>query len=254
MPVPDLRSRFCSYLSVVLRALPYLAAVPATGFLLFPASEAEAACADAPLRVIGLHAAPNPVSAEPDPDWQSLLEARAAEAVRSGEWTKRLKAQEAALARWAEAPVMPFRRGMVRTAVDVTKPTGFTSAGLAESPFPAGTWNGFSRLYLFVDADSDVQLRFAERFAAALPEGTALRPVAAGGRPALLSERLAMRAWADQGGVLLRRLAIPALPAVVRLTPETVRIHVPALDAEGVPDEPIPSDLLSPAADRETAR
>lgn len=245
MPLNPRSSRLEQMLCIAVRSLPFLVCAPVLGFMLYPSEEAEAACLETGINVIGIHAAPNPIALEPDPDWQSLLEARAAEAVRSGEWAERMKAHEAALTKWAEAPVMPFRRGMVRTAVDVTKPTGFSARSLDASPFPEGTWSNFSRLYLFVDADSDVQVRFAERFAAALPDGTALRPVAAGGRPALLSERLSMRSWADQGGVLMRRLAIPALPAVVRLTPETVRIHVPALDAEGVPDEPIPSDLLS---------
>ena len=42
----------------------------------------------------------------------------------------------------------------------------------------------------------------------------------------------------------MRRLGLPALPAVVRLTPEAVRIVVPALDVEGVPEEPIPESLF----------
>lgn len=247
MPATSDKRPFAQLRRLASRTLPFLIFVPVTGFMLYPAEEAEAACAEDEIHVLGIHIAPNSISAEPDPDWLSLLESRAAEAVRSGEWAERLKAHEAALAKWADAPVMPFQRGMVRTAVDVTKPTGFTAQALEASPFPAGTWAGFSRLYLFVDAESDVQLRFAERFAASLPDGTGLRPVAVGGRPQRLSERLSMRAWADQGGVLVRRLAVPALPAVVRLTPETIRIHVPALDAEGIPDAPVPADLLSAA-------
>lgn len=206
----------------------------------------------ADLTVLGVHTAPNPISVPADPDWLSLLEDRARKALKSGEWAERLREHDARLRAWADAPVPPIRRGMTRTTIDVTKPTGLTADQLNSAGFPAGTWSGFARLYLFVDCENETQLRFAERFAAALPEGTTFRPVAAAGRPAELARRLSVRAYADQGGILMRRLGLPALPAVVRLTPEAVRIVVPALDVEGVPEEPIPLSLFVVASPTQT--
>ena len=67
----------------------------------------------------------------------------------------------------------------------------------------------------------------------------------AAGSVAFAQEKLGMRVWADQGSVLTRRLGLNHWPALVKLTPSEISVWTPALNADGIPDSPVPAGLAS---------
>ena len=75
--------------------------------------------------------------------------------------------------------------------------------------------SGFTRGYVFFNADDPVQRKFVMK----LPSvGSGMRPVATAGNVSEASRAMSLRLYADQGGVLMRRFALKAVPTVVVLS------------------------------------
>ena len=98
-------------------------------------------------------------------------------------------------------------------------------------------------LLLYFDSRAGGQVNFAMRMLSTA--SFAIRPVVAAGSVAFAQEKLGMRVWADQGSVLTRRLGLNHWPALVKLTPSEISVWTPALNADGIPDSPVPAGLAS---------
>lgn len=221
----------------------------ASCMLFLPALEndAEAAsCQDNAKAVplLGVHAVPDPVFSDTDPDWLSLLEERAKRAVTSAEWAERFKEHRAFIQKWADTPQYSRTLPPATATVLLDRPTGFGADTLAHSPFPPETFRQFSRHWLFIDATRPAEVAFAEKLMTSLSDTVSLRVILTGGSVGETASRLRTRIFADQGANLIRRLGLLTSPSLVTLTPERIRIWSPALNSEGDPDEAVPAEAL----------
>ena len=178
-------------------------------------------------------------------DWLEVLEARAREADRLGLFDEKRRELEKSLARHAEHPV---QTGLPRAkSEDVHEVRIFSAARYAQVPLEARALvRGFSRTYVFVDANDAAQCAWLSKTLKTLKEDKGaraadLRIVAAAGSLAHLSDiaRKAgfARVWADQGGALVRRFSIKALPAVADLKSRRALVPGAAQADEGAPWE-----------------
>lgn len=215
---PSLIERLCAS---ALR-LCLLVCIPAAAsvFLISLADSAEAACTSEPSQhyEVTTLIADHPVQTSSDPDFEEILKANARIAVESGEWSRRVKRKEETLIR---------------------RPTGLSVEDIRR----AELFNDVSRLLLFFDSRAGGQVNFAMRMLSTA--SFAIRPVVAAGSVAFAQEKLGMRVWADQGSVLTRRLGLNHWPALVKLTPSEISVWTPALNADGIPDSPVPAGLAS---------
>ena len=215
---PNLIERLCAS---ALR-LCLLVCIPAAAsvFLISLADSAEAACTSEPSQhyEVTTLIADHPVQTSSDPDFEEILKANARIAVESGEWSRRVKRKEETLIR---------------------RPTGLSVEDIRR----AELFNDVSRLLLFFDSRAGGQVNFAMRMLSTA--SFAIRPVVAAGSVAFAQEKLGMRVWADQGSVLTRRLGLNHWPALVKLTPSEISVWTPALNADGIPDSPVPAGLAS---------
>ena len=130
-----------------------------------------------------------------EPDWELLLKARVAEA----------DAQTPVDLKLPKARVGTKRRMVILDADAVRSMATPVKDVLS----------GFTRGYVFFNADDPVQRKFVMK----LPSiGSAMRPVATAGNVSEASRAMNLRLYADQGGVLMRRFALKAVPTVVVLT------------------------------------
>lgn len=182
---------------------------------------------------------PVQVNAGGDPDFESVLKENARIAVESGAWAQRLRDKEASLAAWYKTPRFPETRPQSKTTLFTRTPTGLALDRIPQ----AALLSGFSRVYLIFDAGNASQMAFAEKLLARanLP----VRPIVAGGSVEAAGTTLGTRVWADQGSVITRRLGLNFWPALVKLTPSNIAVWTPALNDEGIPDDPVPAGLLS---------
>ena len=215
---PNLIERLCAS---ALR-LCLLVCIPAAAsvFLISLADSVEAACTS-------------------DPDFEEILKANARIAVESGEWSRRVKRKEETLIQWMRSPVFPEFRPMAVKTTLIRRPTGLSVEDIRR----AELFNDVSRLLLFFDSRAGGQVNFAMRMLSTA--SFAIRPVVAAGSVAFAQEKLGTRVWADQGSVLTRRLGLNHWPALVKLTPSEISVWTPALNADGIPDSPVPAGLAS---------
>ena len=183
--------------------------------------------------------ADHPVQTSSDPDFEEILKANARIAVESGEWSRRVKRKEETLIQWMRSPVFPEFRPMAVKTTLIRRPTGLSVEDIRR----AELFNDVSRLLLFFDSRAGGQVNFAMRMLSTA--SFAIRPVVAAGSVAFAQEKLGMRVWADQGSVLTRRLGLNHWPALVKLTPSEISVWTPALNADGIPDSPVPAGLAS---------
>lgn len=149
-----------------------------------------------------------------EPDWELLLKNRVSEADRSGLLRSAQRKTAESMKRHAQTPVdlkLPKARvGTKRRMVILDAETVRSMATPVKDVL-----SGFTRGYVFFNADDPVQRKFVMR----LPSiGSAVRPVATAGNVADASRAMNLRLYADQGGVLMRRFALKAVPTVVVLT------------------------------------
>lgn len=218
------------------------------------ASETPECNTDQGFKIAYVHRLTDAIVSQSDPDWLAVVEKEAADAVTSGEWSARMKAHERFLKRWATDPDLPPSRPQTEASRFSVRSTGFRLGTADERPsvfldgraqtldaaFPTEAFANFSRLYLFFDATRPNEIAFAKKLLEALPRTARLRPVITGGSLRATEKALGLRLYADQGGSLTRRLRLENSPSLVRLTPETIAVYTPALDADGIPPEPLP--------------
>ena len=236
---PNLIERLCAS---ALR-LCLLVCIPAAAsvFLISLADSAEAACTSEPSQhyEVTTLIADHPVQTSSDPDFEEILKANARIAVESGEWSRRVKRKEETLIQWMRSPVFPEFRPMAVKTTLIRRPTGLSVEDIRR----AELFNDVSRLLLFFDSRAGGQVNFAMRMLSTA--SFAIRPVVAAGSVAFAQEKLGMRVWADQGSVLTRRLGLNHWPALVKLTPSEISVWTPALNADGIPDSPVPTAFAS---------
>lgn len=236
---PSLIERLCAS---ALR-LCLLVCIPAAAsvFLISLADSAEAACTSEPSQhyEVTTLIADHPVQTSSDPDFEEILKANARIAVESGEWSRRVKRKEETLIQWMRSPVFPEFRPMAVKTTLIRRPTGLSVEDIRR----AELFNDVSRLLLFFDSRAGSQVNFAMRMLSTA--SFAIRPVVAAGSVAFAQEKLGTRVWADQGSVLTRRLGLNHWPALVKLTPSEISVWTPALNADGIPDSPVPAGLAS---------
>lgn len=211
------------------------------------------------LVVSAVHRLPDSISVMMDPDWLSALEDEAQAAVKSGEWAKRFSEHTSLMRRWAIEPMLPpspppavqtslreQSTGIVLAADGnrVLFQKGSQTIDLTDR-YPASVFQGFSKLYLFIDASRPTELAFAQALEKALGEASnetiPMLVVLTGGSLRQTAGVLSSRLFADQGASLTRRLRLRHSPSLVRLTAETITVFSPALQADGLPDEAVPT-------------
>lgn len=219
-------------------------------------------CPRGELTLAAVHRLPDAVVADTDPDWLTVIETRANEALKNGEWADRMKAEALRLRRWATDPTLPPSPLPARKTTLKTKPTGFAfgleaatgketlsvtvngQTRVLPSTFPVERLSAFARHYLFLDATRPTEVAFArlleEEWGKALGMPANLRVVLTGGSVRDMTGLLKSRVFADQGAVLTRRFGLNASPALVRLTAKDIVTFSPALNADGLPDTALP--------------
>lgn len=149
-----------------------------------------------------------------EPDWELLLKTRVAEADRLGLLKREQRKTAETMKRHAQTPVdlklpkalVGTKRRMVILDADAVRSMATPVKDVL---------SGFTRGYVFFNADDPVQRKFVMK----LPSvGSGMRPVATAGNVSEASRAMSLRLYADQGGVLMRRFALKAVPTVVVLT------------------------------------
>lgn len=190
-----------------------------------------------------------PVVGFKDPNFLTLLKRRAEAFVASGEWEKRVQAVQARAARKALRP-----DGMSRP-IALTTAYRFLDTGVNREALKP--WNqafeGFQRLYLFIDADRLADRAWAKALtrltpAMALPQEGAvsdIKVVLTQGDLRLTQNDLQIPLYFDQGGHLSRRFHLEHLPALVVVTLDRILVIEPALNEEGVLlEDTLPSNVI----------
>lgn len=166
-----------------------------------------------------------------EPDWLSVLENKAREAARLGLIDAEREKARKRLKEHAARPVevlLPRAEKKTRTSAVIfsAKRAALLSRDVRELV------PGFERTYIFINADDKEQVKWLcdsfkkERPSAELKEGRMDLPtltpanariVAVAGDVQKISREMRTRIWADQGGTLVRRFSVTALPAIARL-------------------------------------
>lgn len=149
-----------------------------------------------------------------EPDWELLLKARVAEADRLGLLRSEQRKTAETMKRHAQTPVdlkLPKARVGTKRRMVILDADAVRSMATPVKD----VLSGFTRGYVFFNADDPVQRKFVMK----LPSiGSGMRPVATAGNVSEASRAMNLRLYADQGGVLMRRFALKAVPTVVVLT------------------------------------
>lgn len=149
-----------------------------------------------------------------EPDWELLLKARVAEADRLGLLRSEQRKTAETMKRHAQTPVdlkLPKARVGTKRRMVILDADAVRSMATPVKD----VLSGFTRGYVFFNADDPVQREFVMK----LPSvGSGMRPVATAGNVSEASRAMNLRLYADQGGVLMRRFALKAVPTVVVLT------------------------------------
>lgn len=154
-----------------------------------------------------------------EPDFLAVLESRVAEAGRAGLFREKAADVKTTFRRLATRPV-DLKLAPAEAPRTVRK-TLVAAQDLAAAGPAGDALKSLSRTYLFFDADDVRHRRWVRDELARNPRA---RPVAAAGDLAAASRRDAPaslvrhRLFADQGGVLARRLDVVAIPARAVLT------------------------------------
>lgn len=176
-----------------------------------------------------------------EPDLLSVVETLAASPWGEAQYRARHAQTMRGLARWADDPApagsLPkARRAEVRL---LRAPFDFTSSD--QSPAIQAAFDGFSRNYLFIDAQDPAERAYAFSELDRRPD---LRVVVlAGSLTPLREARPNVRFYFDQGGAMRRLLRLTAHPSRVQLSAIGAWVQAVVLDHEGRPspenDEPI---------------
>ena len=149
-----------------------------------------------------------------EPDWELLLKTRVAEADRLGLLKREQRKTAETMKRHAQTPVdlkLPKARVGTKRRMVILDADAVRSMATPVKD----VLSGFTRGYVFFNADDPVQRKFVMK----LPSiGSGMRPVATAGNVSEASRAMSLRLYADQGGVLMRRFALKAVPTVVVLT------------------------------------
>lgn len=149
-----------------------------------------------------------------EPDWELLLKTRVAEADRLGLLKREQRKTAETMKRHAQTPVdlkLPKARVSTKRRMVILDADAVRSMATPVKD----VLSGFTRGYVFFNADDPVQRKFVMKLASV---GSAMRPVATAGNVSEASRAMSLRLYADQGGVLMRRFALKAVPTVVVLT------------------------------------
>lgn len=149
-----------------------------------------------------------------EPDWELLLKTRVAEADRLGLLKREQRKTAETMKRHAQTPVdlkLPKARVGTKRRMVILDADAVRSMATPVKD----VLSGFTRGYVFFNADDPVQRKFVMK----LPSvGSGMRPVATAGNVSEASRAMNLRLYADQGGVLMRRFALKVVPTVVVLT------------------------------------
>lgn len=149
-----------------------------------------------------------------EPDWELLLKTRVAEADRLGLLRSAQRKTAETMKRHAQTPVdlkLPKARVGTKRRMVILDADAVRSMATPVKD----VLSGFTRGYVFFNADDPVQRKFVMK----LPSvGSGMRPVATAGNVSEASRAMSLRLYADQGGVLMRRFALKAVPTVVVLS------------------------------------
>ncbi len=207
---------------------------------LFAAAVVRAECTDE--LHIYVHEASGPVFEAAEPDFLDLARAVAEDAVRRGEAADAVRAASRRLTRQASTPEAAARlpAAQSRTVRRFHSPAlealaeraaSGTAPDRAEAEaFAREVEANFRRTYLFLDAESEAQRRWLMEAAKGEPLSSTRIVAVSGSLARLRALDLPFPIGFDQSGYLVRRFAIGALPARVRL------------DAHGGVAEEIPLD------------
>lgn len=174
-----------------------------------------------------------------EPDWELLLKTRVAEADRLGLLKREQRKTAETMKRHAQTPVdlkLPKARVGTKRRMVILDADAVRSMATPVKD----VLSGFTRGYVFFNADDPVQRKFVMK----LPSvGSGMRPVATAGNVSEASRAMSLRLYADQGGVLMRRFALKAVPTVVVLTFDGREL---AAEIEEVALEDEPADARAP--------
>ncbi|MBF2735047.1 MAG: type-F conjugative transfer system protein TraW [Betaproteobacteria bacterium AqS2] len=179
-----------------------------------------------------------------EPDLREAIELAVRRAYADGSIAAELEAARARAIAYADRP--PPVAGLAAAAADSARlfdpsvvveapavaPGGevLAAAGTRVNPLAQAR---LGRPLLFLDADDPAQLRLAQRLLAAADATEAPRPVLVGGSLKDFAAATGARPFFDQGGVLVRRLAIDEVPALVAQQGQLLSIKVFGVAGDG---------------------
>lgn len=202
-----------------------------------------------PHRPVVMHDPAGPVYANTLPDLAEVLSRTLIHFEESGEFARRHAAVRRQIADWSTAPRSDSHLPRAQEPWEFRweVPAEMRGAFGRLSPSSEGsiaqyrtTW---TRELLMIDGDDAAQRRWAERIWRASRHAGKLdlfglpRIVVMQGATAPMREMLRDdpngRVWFDQGGVIRRRIGLPALPAVASTSEAGLKVTVFVIDAEG---------------------
>lgn len=202
-----------------------------------------------PLRPVVVHEPAGPIYANALPDWAEVMARTVTHFQESGEFARRHAAVRRQIADWSTAPHSDSNLPRAQKPWEFRWEVPAEMRGAFErlSPSSEGsiaqyrtTW---TRELLMIDGDDAAQRRWAERIWRSSRHAGKLdlfglpRIVVMQGATAPMREMLRDdpngRVWFDQGGVIRRRIGLPALPAVASTSDAGLRVTVFVIDDEG---------------------
>ena len=160
--------------------------------------------------VVGAQEALGPVYPIAEPDLLEILKRHARE--EADELNRRARESRQTLQRYAERPIGGPNRP---TALAVRQWS--YAAPKIEGEMVSLLPDDFQRQWLFINADSPKQVRLAQRFMKGKTVATH-RVILVKGSVKETQKALKERVWFDQGGVLVKRFAIQAVPCLMKAT------------------------------------
>ena len=151
-----------------------------------------------------------PVYPIAEPDLLAILKRHARD--EADELNRRARESRQNLQRYAERPY----GGPNAPTAQVVRQWSY-AAPKTESVMVSVLPDNFQRQWLFIDADSPKQVMLAQRFMKGHTVATH-RVVLVKGSVKETQKALKQRAWFDQGGVLLKRFDIQAVPCLMKAT------------------------------------
>lgn len=220
-----------------------------------------------PMRPVVVHEPVGPVYANALPDWAEVMSRTVTHFQESGEFARRHAAVRRQIAQWGAAPrsdsALP--RAQEPWAFRWEIPAEMRGAFGRLSPSSEGTVAQYrttwTRELLMIDGDDAAQRRWAERIWRSarqagkrdlfgLPRIVVMQGATAPMREMLRDDPTG-RVWFDQGGIIRRRIGLPALPAVASTSDAGLNVAVFVIDEEG--NESAPAKTSGKASGKTSA-